>query len=127
MKPSYGLTDEEIVRMLREGNSSAEADMQARKLREEQVEAKRLLESTASALTQDGDLLSPEEQSEIDRLARAVGSAINGTDADVIHKAVEALSKGTEALLSAVWIAPFALHWPAAASMTLFDEKPSGS
>ena len=40
----------------REGNSSAEADMQARKLREEQVEAKRLLESTASALTQDGDL-----------------------------------------------------------------------
>ncbi len=97
VKPSYGLTDEEIVRMLREGNSSAEADMQARKLREEQVEAKRLLESTASALTQDGDLLSPEEQSEIDRLARAVGSAINGTDADVIHKAVEALSKGTEA------------------------------
>ena len=97
VKPSYGLTDEEIVRMLQEGNSSAEADMQARKLREEQVEAKRLLESTASALTQDGDLLSPEEQSEIDRLARAVGSAINGTDADVIHKAVEALSKGTEA------------------------------
>ena len=72
VKPSYGLTDEEIVRMLQEGNSSAEADMQARKLREEQVEAKRLLESTASALTQDGDLLSPEEQSEIDRLARAV-------------------------------------------------------
>ena len=97
VKPSYGLTDEEIVRMLQEGNSSAEADMQARKLREEQVEAKRLLESTASALTQDGDLLSPEEQSEIDRLARAVGSAINGTDADMIHKAVEALSKGTEA------------------------------
>ena len=69
VKPSYGLTDEEIVRMLQEGNSSAEADMQARKLREEQVEAKRLLESTASALTQDGDLLSPEEQAEIDRLA----------------------------------------------------------
>lgn len=119
VKPSYGLTDEEIVRMLQEGNSSAEADMQARKLREEQVEAKRLLESTASALTQDGDLLSPEEQAEIDRLARAVGSAINGTDADVIHKAVEALSKGTEALLNAGWTAPSAQHWPAAASMTL--------
>ena len=92
--------------------------MQARKLREEQVEAKRLLESTASALTQDGDLLSPEEQSEIDRLARAVGSAINGTDADMIHKAVEALSRALKLLLSAVWIAPFAQHWPAAASMT---------
>ena len=97
VKPSYGLTDEEIVRMLQEGNSSAEADMLARKLREEQVEAKRLLESTASALTQDGDLLTAEEAAEIDRLARAVGESINGTDPDAIHKAVEALSKGTEA------------------------------
>lgn len=128
VKPSYGLTDEEIVRMLREGNSSAEADMQARKLREEQVEAKRLLESTASALTQDGDLLSPEEQSEIDRLARAVGSAINGTDADVIHKAVEALSKGTEAFAERRM--DRSIHAALAGRSVndaLFDEKPSGS
>lgn len=128
VKPSYGLTDEEIVRMLQEGNSSAEADMQARKLREEQVEAKRLLESTASALTQDGDLLSPEEQAEIDRLARAVGSAINGTDADVIHKAVEALSKGTEAFaerrMDRSICAALASR---SVNDALFDEKPSGS
>ena len=128
VKPSYGLTDEEIVRMLQEGNSSAEADMQARKLREEQVEAKRLLESTASALTQDGDLLSPEEQSEIDRLARAVGSAINGTDADVIHKAVEALSKGTEALAERRMDRSIrAALAGRSVNDALFDEKPSGS
>lgn len=128
VKPSYGLTDEEIVRMLQEGNSSAEADMQARKLREEQVEAKRLLESTASALTQDDDLLSPEEQSEIDRLARAVGSAINGTDADVIHKAVEALSKGTEAFAERRMDRSIrAALAGRSVNDALFDEKPSGS
>ena len=128
VKPSYGLTDEEIVRMLQEGNSSAEADMQARNLREEQVEAKRLLESTASALTQDGDLLSPEEQSEIDRLARAVGSAINGTDADVIHKAVEALSKGTEAFAERRMDRSIrAALAGRSVNDALFDEKPSGS
>lgn len=128
VKPSYGLTDEEIVRMLQEGNSSAEADMQARKLREEQVEAKRLLESTASALTQDGDLLSPEEQAEIDLLARAVGSAINGTDADVIHKAVEALSKGTEAFAERRMDRSIrAALAGRSVNDALFDEKPSGS
>ena len=128
VKPSYGLTDEEIVRMLQEGNSSAEADMQARKLREEQVEAKRLLESTASALTQDGDLLSPEEQSEIDRLARAVGSAINGTDADMIHKAVEALSKGTEAFAERRMDRSIrAALAGRSINDALFDEKPSSS
>ena len=128
VKPSYGLTDEEIVGMLQEGNSSAEADMQARKLREEQVEAKRLLESTASALTQDGDLLSPEEQSEIDRLARAVGSAINGTDADMIHKAVEALSKGTEAFAERRMDRSIrAALAGRSVNDALFDEKPSGS
>lgn len=128
VKPSYGLTDEEIVRMLQEGNSSAEADMRARKLREEQVEAKRLLESTASALTQDGDLLSPEEQSEIDRLARAVGSAINGTDADMIHKAVEALSKGTEAFAERRMDRSIrAALAGRSVNDALFDEKPSGS
>lgn len=128
VKPSYGLTDEEIVRMLQEGNSSAEADMQARKLREELVEAKRLLESTASALTQDGDLLSPEEQSEIDRLARAVGSAINGTDADMIHKAVEALSKGTEAFAERRMDRSIrAALAGRSVNDALFDEKPSGS
>lgn len=96
VKPSYGLSDEEIVRMLREGNSSAADDMAARKLREEQVEARRLLESTASALAQDGDLLDDAERAEVDRLAREVGALLDGTDADAIHAAVERLARGTE-------------------------------
>ena len=58
VKPSYGLSDDEIARMLTESFSSAEADMQARSLRESQVEAERMLLATRSALAADGDLLS---------------------------------------------------------------------
>ena len=96
VKPSYGLSDDDIVRMLKEGNSSAESDMAARKLREEQVEARRLLESTRSALTADGDLLSGKERAEIETLGDTLAALVTGTDADAIHAAAEALSKGTE-------------------------------
>lgn len=96
VKPSYGLSDDDIVRMLKEGNSSAESDMAARKLREEQVEARRLLESTRSALTADGDLLSEKERAEIETLGDTLAALVTGTDADAIHAAADALSKGTE-------------------------------
>ena len=96
VKPSYGLSDDDIVRMLKEGNSSAESDMAARKLREEQVEARRLLESTRSALTADGDLLSGKERAEIETLGDTLAALVTGTDADAIHAAADALSKGTE-------------------------------
>lgn len=96
VKPSYGLSDDDIVRMLKEGNSSAESDMAARKLREEQVEARRLLESTRSALTADGDLLSGKERAEIETLGDTLAALVTGSDADAIHAAADALSKGTE-------------------------------
>ena len=96
VKPSNGLSDDDIVRMLKEGNSSAESDMAARKLREEQVEARRLLESTRSALTADGDLLSGKERAEIETLGDTLAALVTGTDADAIHAAADALSKGTE-------------------------------
>ena len=96
VKPSYGLSDDDIVRMLKEGNSSAESDMAARKLREEQVEARRRLESTRSALTADGDLLSGKERAEIETLGDTLAALVTGTDADAIHAAADALSKGTE-------------------------------
>ena len=96
VKPSYGLSDEDIVRMLQEGNASAEADMAARKLREEQVEARRLLESIRSALTTDGDLLSDAERAEVERLGDALAALVPGTDAEAIHAAADALAKGTE-------------------------------
>ncbi len=96
VKPSYGLTDEEIVRMLKDGNAQAADDMRARELREQQVEARRLLESTASALASDGDLLNETERAEIDRLASELGATLSGTDVERVKAALAALTKGTE-------------------------------
>ncbi len=62
VKPSYGLADVDIARMLQEGFRSADADMQARALRQSQVEAERMLLGTQSALDADGDLLAPVER-----------------------------------------------------------------
>ena len=66
VKPSYGLSDEDIIQMLQDGNGAAEEDMHTRELREQQVEARRLLESTYSALAADGDLLDAQERATID-------------------------------------------------------------
>ena len=96
VKPSYGLSDEDIVKMLREGTGNAEEDMHARELREQQVEARRILESTASALAADGDLLDAAERTAVDDLARALGALVESDDVDAIKKAIEALAKGTE-------------------------------
>ncbi|MFZ5538711.1 MAG: Fe-S protein assembly chaperone HscA, partial [Pseudomonadota bacterium] len=62
VKPSYGLTDEEIARMLQDSIGAAEVDVAARALREQQVEAQRLAEATISALAADGDLLGDAER-----------------------------------------------------------------
>lgn len=96
VKPSYGLSDEEIVRMLKDGNARAVDDMRARELREQQVEARRLLESTASALASDGDLLTEAERAEIDRLASELGATLSGSDVERVKAALAALTKGTE-------------------------------
>lgn len=96
VKPSYGLSDEEIVRMLKDGNARAADDMRARELREQQVEARRLLESTASALASDGDLLTEAERAEIDRLASELGATLSGSDVERVKAALAALTKGTE-------------------------------
>ena len=105
VKPSYGLADEQIATMLREGFASAESDMAARKLREARVEAERMILATQSALRADGDLLSEAERAEIaalqsDLLAKAqVDDA--AANADAIDAAVQALAKGTEAFAAA--------------------------
>ena len=96
VKPSYGLSDEEIVRMLRDGTGSAAADMAARELREQQVEARRLLESIHGALKADGDLLSAEERAHIDGLVETLSGLVTSDDADAIRNAIETLSKETE-------------------------------
>jgi molecular chaperone HscA len=97
VKPSYGLGDEEVARMLSESFSTAEADMAARALREAQVDADRLLAATATALQADGDLLSGEERVAIDALMAKLAAARPGTDRFAIESALKALGEGTEA------------------------------
>jgi len=97
VKPSYGLSDDEIARMLTESFSSAEVDMVERSLRESRVEAERMLLATGSALAADGDLLSADERARIDELLAQVRASREGSDHRAIDAAVEALAKGTEA------------------------------
>ncbi len=98
VKPSYGLSDEDIVRMLQDGNGSAEEDMRARELREQQVEARRLLESTHSALESDGDLLDETERAEVDGLVERLTALVTSDDVEAVKAGIEALTKGTETL-----------------------------
>jgi molecular chaperone HscA len=105
VKPSYGLSDDEVARMLQDSYSSAEVDMQMRALREEQVEAERIVLATQSALDTDGDLLALDERTAIDGQVLAVRDALarsndQAIDPDsrqnVLHDAVQALARGTE-------------------------------
>lgn len=97
VKPSYGLSDEDIARMLTESFSTAEADMHERSLRESRVEAERLLLATRAALAADGDLLDVGERAAIEAQLIAVERAREGADHHRIDEAVEALAKSTEA------------------------------
>ncbi len=97
VKPSYGLTDDEIARMLTESFTTAEVDMVERSLREARVEAERMLLATRAALKADGDLLGAQEHAAIEVLLAAVQQVRTGTDHHAIDAAVEALANGTEA------------------------------
>jgi len=96
VKPSYGLGDEEIARMLQDSFSSADTDMKLRALREQQVEAERILLATQSALDTDGNLLSDEEQAQVRVSMDAVRREAQGDDHLAIKAAIEALATGTE-------------------------------
>ncbi|HEY0857046.1 MAG TPA: Fe-S protein assembly chaperone HscA [Albitalea sp.] len=97
VKPSYGLSDEDVARMLKESFSTAEADMKARSLRESRVEAERMLLATRAALAADGDLLDAGEQAAIAALLAQLEAVRESEDHHAIDAAVEALAKGTEA------------------------------
>jgi molecular chaperone HscA len=97
VKPSYGLTDEQIASMLQESFGSAESDMRTRSLRESNVEAERMTNATRSALRADGDLLSRDEIATIERLLVELQRSAEGNDHHAINAAIEALAKGTEA------------------------------
>ena len=97
VKPSYGLGDEQIAKMLQESFSTAQEDMRARALVEARVEADRMLMATRTALAADGDLLSSEERSAIDGLMAALENIRTQEEVATIDAATEALAKGTEA------------------------------
>lgn len=96
VKPSYGLGDDEIARMLQDSFQSADEDMKLRALREEQVEAERILLALDSALASDADLLTAEEKTQISLLVATVRIKMQGSDHLKIKDAVDALAKGTE-------------------------------
>ncbi len=96
VKPSFGLSDEEVARMLSESFRTAEVDMAARSLREAQVDADRLLAATASALAADGDLLSAEERVAIEGVSARLAAVRPGDDRFAIEEALKALGEGTE-------------------------------
>jgi molecular chaperone HscA len=97
VKPSYGLSDDQIARMLQDSFATAQQDMQARALAEARLEADRMLLATRSALDADGQLLELGERQVIDGLMEQVRSTATGSDAAAIAAATEALAKGTEA------------------------------
>ena len=101
VKPSYGLGDEEVARMLREGFANAETDMSQRRLHEARVEAQRMVLATRSALVADGDLLSGDERDAIDQLIQLVERSVSQGDAQVMDDATQALAEGTEAFAAA--------------------------
>ncbi len=97
VKPSYGLTDSEIEDMLRSSIANAQEDMDARRLREQQVEAKRVIEALASALAADGEqLLTKEEQEPIKQAFQQLVALSETDDHEAIKQAIEALEKSCE-------------------------------
>jgi molecular chaperone HscA len=96
VKPSYGLADGEIERMLRESFEHARDDVHARALNEARVEAARLLEATRSALAADGALLEPAERAAIEQRMAGLESALAGSDHRALRSGSEALNKATE-------------------------------
>jgi molecular chaperone HscA len=96
VKPSYGLHDDDIARMLAESMGAAESDMQARALRELQVEARRLLEATQQALGADRDLLDEAEFAQVATLMTELVERAGAGDAAALKAAVDRLAQGTE-------------------------------
>jgi molecular chaperone HscA len=101
VKPSYGLGDDQVAQMLRDGFSHASEDMQQRALREARVDADRLLLATQSALDADGEILSDDERQAIAALMEHLRERAGGTEHDAINAAAEALAKGTEEFAAA--------------------------
>ena len=95
VKPSYGLSDDEITSMLKDSFNHASDDAFRRALREAQVEAQRLIEAVQSALREDAALLSETERSHIDSCLGRLQSVMMGDARLAIDDAMDALGKAT--------------------------------
>jgi len=96
VKPSYGLSDDEVARMLREGFEHAREDRDARLLAEQRVDAASMLAALRSALAEDGDLLSEVEREALEAQAASLERAAQGTDPRALKAAVEAVNRASE-------------------------------
>jgi molecular chaperone HscA len=96
VKPSYGLDDSQIARMLQESFSTAQADMQARAIAEARLDAERLLLATQTALDVDGDLLDAADSASMQVVMQSVRAVLDSKDAAVIEAATKALAERTE-------------------------------
>ena len=96
VKPSYGLDDDTITQMLREGMAHAGADAAERARAEARVEAQSLLDAVAAALDLDGDLLTTEQTAQIRAQMDALAALLPEADAAAIRAAVQTLSQGTD-------------------------------
>jgi molecular chaperone HscA len=95
VKPSYGLADADIERMLRDSFEHAKEDVHARALTEQRVDGRRLIEATLSALQADASLLNPSERQEIDARIALLEKHLVGTDHRAIKHAADALNRAT--------------------------------
>jgi molecular chaperone HscA len=101
VKPSYGLTDVEIETMLRDSMSHAQEDMEARRLREQQVEADRVIEALDAALEADGDtLLDAMERKAIDQARAQLVAARQDGDHEAIRQAIRTVEKASEGFVA---------------------------
>ncbi len=96
VKPSYGLSEEQILNMLQSSFGAAESDKQARALAEAKVEAESLLTAISAALERDGSLLNGQEKQDIIAQMDALQALLQADDSHAIHQATEALNSTTE-------------------------------
>jgi molecular chaperone HscA len=96
VKPSFGLTDEEIGTMLKDSMANAKEDIERRMLAEQQVEAARVLESLSAALAKDSELLTADEAQAIEQGMAHLAQTAAQNDADAIEKAIESLDEASQ-------------------------------
>lgn len=96
VKPSFGLDDDQIMTMIRSSMTHAEEDIQLRMLREQQVDAKRLLENIDAALQLDSELLTEDEKNVVQLAAQQLSTAKDGDDIETIKTAISQLDRATQ-------------------------------